>query len=188
MIESYLYDRQQFVSINDSTSFLKSISKGFPQGSILGPLLFLIYVNDLKNATSFQPRLFADNTCLNLNNTTINDLENNCNSELRILHNWCYANESQINPEKSTAIIFPPKVSFPEPELDLIYNISNILIYDPSKYLGVTMDCWLNFKPHILSFETRASRSVDILIKLRFIFPSSTFLLLYCALVHHHLI
>ena len=67
LIESYLSNRQQFVSINNSASSLKSISIGVPQGSILGPLLFLIYVNDLTNAAFCQPRLFADDTCLALN-------------------------------------------------------------------------------------------------------------------------
>ena len=67
LIESYLSNRQQFVSINNSASSLKSISIGVPQGSILGPLLFLVYVNDLTYAAFCQPRLFADDTCLALN-------------------------------------------------------------------------------------------------------------------------
>ena len=82
MIESYLSNRQQFVPINNSASSPKSINIGVPQRSILGPLLFLIYVNDLTNATSSPSHLFADDTCFILNNSTLNDLENNCNSEL----------------------------------------------------------------------------------------------------------
>ena len=101
LIESYIFNRQRFVSINNSASSLKSISIGVLQGSILDPLLFLIYVNDLTNATFCQPRLFADDTCLALNNSSLNALEVNCNCELRRLHNWCDANELQINPEKS---------------------------------------------------------------------------------------
>ena len=71
LIESYLSNRQQFVSVNNSASSLKSICIGVPQGSILGPLLFLIYVNDLTNAIFCQPRLFADDTCLALNNFSL---------------------------------------------------------------------------------------------------------------------
>ena len=82
LIESYLSNCQRFVSINISASPLKSISIGVPQGSILGPLPFLIYVNDLTNATFCQPRLFADDLCLALNNSSLNALEVNCNSEL----------------------------------------------------------------------------------------------------------
>ena len=92
LIESYLSKCQQFVSLNNSASSLKSISIGVPQESILGPLLFLIYVNDLTNATFCQPRLFADDACLALNNSSLNALEVNRNCELRRLHNWCNAN------------------------------------------------------------------------------------------------
>ena len=76
LMERYLCDRQQFVSINNSTSSSKAISIGVPQESIFSPLIFLNYVNDLKNATSCHPRLFADDTCQVLNNLTINGLEN----------------------------------------------------------------------------------------------------------------
>ena len=155
LIESYLSNRQQFVSINNSASSLKSISIGLPQGSIFGPLLFLIYVNDLTNATFCQPRLFADDTCLALNNSSLNALEVNSTSELRRLRNWCNANELQINPEKSTIIIFPPKLNLPRPEVNFIYNTSFILLCDSAKYLGVTIDSTLNFKPHIIALEKR---------------------------------
>ena len=185
--ESYLSNRQQFVSINNSASSLKSVSIGVPQGSILDPLLFLIYVNDLTNATFCQPRLFADDTCLALSNSSLNALEVNCNCELWRLHKWCNANELQINPEKSTIIIFPPKLNLPRPEVNFIYNTSSISLCDSAKYLGVTIDSTLNFKPHIITLEKRVSRSVGILSKLRFLFPSST-LLLYYALVHPHLV
>ena len=184
LIESYHSNRQQFVSINNSASSLKSISIA----SILGPLPFLIYVNDLTNATFCQPRLFADDTCLALNNSSLNALEVKCNCELRRLHNWCNANELQINPEKSTIIIFPPKLNLSRPEVNFIYNTSSISLCDSAKYLGVTIDITLNFKPHIIALEKRVSRSVGILNKLRFLFPSSTLLLLYYALVHPYLV
>ena len=108
LIESYLSNRQQFVSINNSASSLKFICIGVPQGSILGPLLFLIYVNDLTNATFCQPRLFADATYLALNNSSLNALEVNCNCELRRLHNWCYEMNYKST-QKSLQLLF----SFP---------------------------------------------------------------------------
>ena len=187
LMESYLSNRQQFVFINNSASSSKSINIGIPQGSILGPLLFLIYVNDIKNAISCHPRFFADDTCLVLDNPSLKELENECDSEIRRLHTWCNANELQINPEKSAAIVFPPKLNSQETQLNLSYNTSNISVCESSKYLGVTIDHRLNFKPHILSLETRVSRSVGILSKLRSTFPSPT-LLLYHALVQPHLV
>ena len=64
LIESYLTERKQYVSINNCASSTNSVRIGVPQGSILGPLFYLIYVNDLCNATKCNPRLFADDTCL----------------------------------------------------------------------------------------------------------------------------
>ena len=115
LIESYLSDRQQFVSINNVEFSPKPII-GVPQGSILGPLLFLIYINDLPNATSCQPRLFADDTCLIVKNSALKELEIKCNSELRNLNRWCSANELQIKLEKSKAMIMSPKLTTPQPE------------------------------------------------------------------------
>ena len=188
LIESYLCDRQQFVSVNNVESSPKPISIGVPQGSILDPLLFLIYINDLPNAISCQPRLFADDTCLIAKNSALNELEIKCNSELRNLNQWCCANKLQINPEKSKAIIVSPKLNTPQPELNLLYNTANISLNDSCKYLGVILDNKLNFQLHIFSLEKRASRSVGILSKLRFLFPSSTLLLLYHVLVHPNLL
>ena len=87
-IESYLSSRYQFVSHNSTTSSSKAINIGVPQGSILGPLLFLIpvYINDLSNAIISKPRLFADDTCLILNNPNASALETACNLELHNLY------------------------------------------------------------------------------------------------------
>ena len=87
LIESYLTSRKQFVSINNQQSCTKSINIGVPQGSILGPLLFLIYINDLSNAVSSCPRLFADDTCQVVSNPCLIELEKNCNTEMQnLLH------------------------------------------------------------------------------------------------------
>jgi len=110
LIESSLTSRQQLVFIKNCQSSTNSINVGVPQGSVLGPLLFLIYVNDLQNATFCNLRLFTDDTCLVLSNPTKSELESNCNTELKNLHYWCNANKLLINPEKSTYILIPPKL------------------------------------------------------------------------------
>ena len=113
LIKSYLANRQQFVCVNGSNSQLNFVAVGVPQGSILGPLLFLIYVNDLHRALSFTPRLFADDTCMLLENASPQMLEEICNDELSSLKHWCDANKLQINPNKSVAMIIPPKLNHP---------------------------------------------------------------------------
>ena len=82
LIESYLTSRKQFVSIDNVNSSALSINIGVPQGSILSPLLFLIYVNDLPNVISSKPRLFADDTCIMLSDSSFPNLKTKCNTEL----------------------------------------------------------------------------------------------------------
>ena len=86
LIESYLSSRYQFVSHNSTTSSSKAINIGVPQGSILGPLLFLIYINNLPNAIISKPRQFADDTCLILNSPSASALETTSNLELHDLY------------------------------------------------------------------------------------------------------
>ena len=186
LIESYLTERKQCVSINNCASPTNSVRIGVPQGSILGPLLYLIYVNDLCNATKCNPRLFADDTCLFLSDLSLLDLELNCNTELQNLNNQCVANKPQINPQKSTVIIVPPRLYVPIPHINLSYNNSLILCYYSYKYLGITIDSKLNFKIHIEKITSKISRSVGILNKLLYIFPTSSLVDLYFALVHSH--
>ena len=82
LIEKCLYKRQQFVTINNASFSYKAINIGVPQGSILEPLLFLIYINVLPNALHTKPRLFADDTCLFLNHSSLTSLENICAIEV----------------------------------------------------------------------------------------------------------
>ena len=114
-------------------------------------------------------------------------LELNCNAELQNLLSWCGANKLQINPNKSFAIIIPPKINAASIDLNLRYENKTITCCESSKYLGVTIDNKLKFKAHIRNIEGRIARSVGILTKLRHLFPSSAFLFLYYALIHSHL-
>ena len=109
LIRSYLENRQQFESINQSQSNLKPIRVGVPQGSSLGPMFFLIYINDLHNSLASEPRLFADDTCLLVEGSNSEQLEINLNAELHHLHLWCSVNKLFINSAKTNIVIIPPK-------------------------------------------------------------------------------
>ena len=188
LLESYLSYRCQFVSLNNCHSSSKPINIGVPQGSILGRLLFLMYVNDLSNSTSCNPCLFADDICLVVSNSSFSSLEQNCNAELENLNNWSNANKLQINPKKSISISFLPKLNINEEKLKILYNNCTLACCDSSKYLGVIIDNKLNFQSHIHAIENKVARAVGILSKVRYLFPSSTLLLLYFALIHSHLL
>ena len=187
-IESYLANRKQFVSINNNNSLHKPINIGVPQGSILRPLFYIVYVNDNYTALSCKPRLFADDTCFFSCSPTLSDLEQECNAELLNLRIWCDANRLQINPDKSAAIIIPPKLNNPMPSLNLLYDNKLITCEELSKYLGVTIDYNLNFMSHIHTTVSKIARSVGILNKLQFILPPPTLLLLYYFFIHPHLL
>ena len=108
LFESYLQNRQQFVALDDESK-LYTTNWGVPQGSTLGPLLFLIYINDLINCTSVTPRLFADDTCLCFNSPNRENLQEIINSDLKIVSDWITANKLRINAQKSSALIISPK-------------------------------------------------------------------------------
>ena len=188
LIKSYLFSRCQLVSINGSKSSTQRITIGVPQGSILGPLFFLIYVNDLHNATSCKPPLFADDTCLVISNPSTTDLELNCNSELNQSCNWCDANRSQINPDKSTYLPISHKVRDQILTLNLVNKNSKLACSNSYNYLGVILDNQFHFKFHIANVITKVSKAVGIISKLCYFFPSATLLLLYYALVYPHLL
>ena len=107
---SYLTNRRQIVSINNSNSSLKFINIGVLQGSNLGPLLFLLFINDLPNCLESVPRLFADDTCLQVCAPSVEQLELKLNSELTKICKWMFANKLTLNASKSQALVISPKL------------------------------------------------------------------------------
>ena len=169
LIESYLSSRYQFVSRNSTTSSSKAINIGVPQGSILGPLLFLLYINDLPNAIISKPLLFADDACLI--NPSASALEIACNLELHNLYKWCNANKLQINNQKSAVLTIPSKINSPKLDLNINYNASSISCHESCNYLGVYIDYKIQFKTNIKLIEVKIAKAVDVLNKLCFFFP-----------------
>ena len=110
---SFLTNRNQYVTINNTNSSLKFIDIGVPQGSILGPLLFLIYINDIPNSVKCTPRLFADDTCLLMGAPSITILENQLKDDLNNICNCISANNLTLNLKKLQLLIIAlnPKFS-----------------------------------------------------------------------------
>ena len=97
LIKNYLTSRNKFVTFSNTSSSTKPINIGVPQGSILGPLLFLIYINDLPNAINSTLRLFADDICLVLRQSSLSALEKACSDELIQLKDWCCHDRNRTN-------------------------------------------------------------------------------------------
>ena len=105
--KSYLTDRMQYVLVNASDSETKRVTCGVPQGSVLGPILFLLYINDLPNISKhLKFFLFADDTNIYLEDSSLNALEKVMNKELKKLYEWLYINRLSLNITKTNFVIF----------------------------------------------------------------------------------
>ena len=140
LLHSFLSNRQQFVSFQNLSSKTLTNNHGVPQGSNLGPLLFLIYINDISNTLNSIPRLFADDTCLVIHSANPGLLRNNIIRELQKVHIWTNANTITVNPQKTMTLIIPPKIIKPSPDIEIQFLNTPISANDQTKYLGITID------------------------------------------------
>ena len=142
----------QFVQINKSNSEYLPISCGVPQGSVLGPLLFLLYINDIANSSPMGSiRLFADDTNVFLEDKNLEQLYTNAKIVLEDLFMWFKDNKLTVNLSKSSFTIFTTKYKRNNNEIPdtLTINDIDILMSSSTKYLGVFIDEELNWKTHI---------------------------------------
>lgn len=147
-ISAYLTNRKQFVVIDDNFSGELPVTSGVPQGSILGPLLFLIYINDITDTITepVQIRLFADD-CVVFNEITCSDDQAALNSNLQNIVSWCEKWNMELNVEKSVYMKITKKVK----KLSFPYNIASKALIEVNqyKYLGVTITNNLSWNTHI---------------------------------------
>lgn len=184
-ISNYLTDRKQVININGTYSESNNLTCGVPQGSILGPTLFLIYVNDIYRVSQLLNFvLFADDTNLFKSGDNINALLKDMNSELTKVSKWFKSNQLTLNISKTHFMIFSRKY---------IPNVPNVYIDKAqigrvkcSVFLGVHIDdtlCWKNHVSHVLN---KVNKGIGILYKLRNVFPKQTLLQIYKSLIYPH--
>ena len=166
--ESYLSNRKQFVFYNGVSSDIASFTCGVPQGSVLGPLLFLIYINDLPNISSkLSFFLFADDTNIYYESNKLIELEKTINKELKLLSLWLNLNRLALNVSKTNFVIFRSPKKPLNHNVVLIMNRKAIDQKDHVKYLGVLMDQHLSWKYQISNVSKKISRGTGILAKLK---------------------
>lgn len=184
--KSYLCNRRQYVTYNGIVSSMKTTSCGVPQGSILGPLLFLIYINDLYNVCQVStPILFADDTNLFFEGGALDSLEKCINEELCKISSWLKANKLSLNVKKTHYILFHrKKKSYP---VKLIIDDENIEQVKHTKFLGVIIDDKLSWKKHISLVHGKLSKSIGMLIKARQMLNQKALITLYYSFIYPYL-
>ena len=185
LIKSYLNDRQQQVQINGVNSMGLKVKMGVPQGSILGPFLFLVYINDLPHLFNNHPHmvLFADDTSLifkiNRRATNLDDV----NNALLQVHDWFTANNLVLNGKKTKCIRFAlPNVK--SSDCDIILNQEKLEFVDKTVFLGITLDSRLQWGPHLTSLAGRLSSAAYAVRKIRQFTDVDTARLVYFSYFH----
>jgi len=191
LFRDYLHNRHQYVHIENTTSIKLPLQVGVPQGSILGPLLFIIYVNDMVNSTkAFHPIVYADDTTLaaSLNTLQLEDPHSDLglNTELQSVNNWMKANKLSINKDKTKAMVFHTpqrRAYYPQIKIDNV----DIEYVDQFNFLGIIIDKHINWKAHGDFITKKLSKTLGIISRVKNIIPCNTLLNIYNSLVLSHL-
>ena len=168
-INSYLNERKQYASVNKKESNYQRINFGVPQGSILGPLFFIIYINDISSAiTNFAGKLYADDTALILHHKNINILVNNAELALSNVSHWFKINKLSVSHGKSTFILFHDRRKSSCPELNSLHVDNNYIPRSNEvKYIGLTLDENLNWDSHLKELRNSLTKYFSVFYHIR---------------------
>jgi len=176
LMESYVLDRSQFVQISNAKSDILHTNCGVPQGSVLGPLLFLVYVNDVSKNIKSSISLFADYTVLSYSSKCPYNLHSILSSDLKTLQSWADLWRISFSVSKTKVLAISSNVSH-HPPLQLANHILSEV--DSHKHLGLIFHRSLSWHTHVASLYHKAIIRLNVLTKLRLSVPRYALLILY---------
>ena len=183
--KSYLSNRFQSTLVNGILSDYLPVSCGVPQGSVLGPLLFLIYINDLQECElSSSPFMYADDTSLTLSAYDPTTLEENLNKELEEVQKWLKSNKLTLNVKKTKYMIIGSHYRLRHlNDLNVTVNGQRLTRATNYRYLGIEVDEALGWQPHVDAVCKKVSAGLGAIKRIRSLVPRQTLLKMYDALV-----
>ena len=189
LIMHYLTDRSQRVLLNGQCSNWQTILAGVPQGSILGPLVFLIYINDLPDRLKSKIKLFADDTSLFSVVKNKEESASDLTNDLDMISKWAYNWKISFNPDPNKPaheVLFSRKISN---TTHSITNFDNVQVQraNHQRHLSITLDEKLNFKSDIDKILTKASKGSTAIKRLRNSLPHKSLITIYKAIIRSHL-
>ena len=184
---SYLEQRRQYVNYRDVQSTTQSLEYGVPQGSVLGPLLFILYTNDLPNALQYTKSiLFADDTTMYLDSVDSPTMYQHVNSDLGVLNDWFRANQLSVNPSKTKYLLFSTRGKYIVANNDLF--IDNEKLERVKTTVGCIIDQHLSWEYHVEHSRKMLSKGLYAINMSKHILSQDHLKIIYYSLIHPYLL
>lgn len=186
--KSYLIGRQQHVHVNGNDSEKLTLKYSVPQGSILGPILFILYTNDLPNINKFARFIFfADDANIIVTGNNITEIKDKINELLISINSWVTTNGLKLNLTKTKYMVFTNQRNNDLNDLDIRLNGVDIKKVESERFLGVILETNMTWKKHISSLASKIARNSGMIYNLNGIVPEKVLKTLYNSFIQSHL-
>ena len=188
LFQNYLEKRTQFVEINKKSSNVLPINHGVPQGSVLGSLLFLIYINDLNSISNLSKiHHFADDTNILYASNSLKDINKKTNRDLKSIAEWLKATKISLSPGKTELVLFRFKGKNFTRNMNFRISGQKMNLIPQTKYLGLILDKHLTLKYHLQNLKLKLNRASCVLSKIRYCVQFPLLRTIHYALFDSHL-